>query len=88
MLNMINNLVSAAEKGNMQRMTLSNTGEQLSGWIMEITETSVILSVGFNETQGKEQTIALSDIMPNSIAYWDAKQSIWVSIVSSNELRL
>ncbi len=69
--------VAFAEAGNQQRFTMQD-GRVLQGWIMEITESALLISTGVGE-QGNDIWVQLQDVVPNSLAYWDSKTQQWLA---------
>ena len=71
-------LADFAERGNQQRIHLNN-GESLQGWIMEISDTALLMSTGFAEKTGKDAWIEFADIDLTRLEYWDNQQDGWKS---------
>ncbi len=69
-------LAEFAESGNQQRVYL-NDGQMLQGWIMEISDTALLVSTGFAEKTGKDAWIEFSDIDLKRLEYWDNQQDGW-----------
>ena len=67
--------VAFAEAGNQQKLA-TNDGRVWQGWIMEITDTALLMSAGEGE-KGKDSWLNLQDINPNSLSYWDSKSQHW-----------
>ena len=55
----------------------SKDGRQLQGWIMEISNTALLISAGEGE-KGKDVWIDLQDISLDSLSYWDSKSQQWL----------
>ena len=70
-------MIRFAESGNQQRVSLTD-GRVLQGWIMEIDEDCVVISIGAGE-HGQDVTVMLSEIRPEALQYWDARQQVWVA---------
>lgn len=75
-MNLSERLIDFAESGNQQKITLAN-GEQLQGWVMEITEDALLISTGFNDKVGKDYWIHLSDLSQAQLSYWDSQNQSW-----------
>lgn len=71
-------LAEFAERGNQQRVYL-NSGQMLQGWIMEITDTALMISTGFAEKTGKDQWIEFADIDLTQLEYWDTQAQLWTA---------
>ena len=71
----VDQFVAFAESGNQQRLALRD-GAVLQGWIMEVNEQALLLSVGAGES-GKDHWINFSDIDTESLAYWDPRRQVW-----------
>lgn len=74
-MSLADRFVAFAEAGNQQRLVLQS-GAVLQGWIMEITEDSLLISTGAGET-GKDNWVQLSEIDLSSLAYWDTRLQSW-----------
>lgn len=69
--------VAFAEAGNQQRFA-TNDGRKLQGWIMEISDTALLISAGEGE-KGKDIWVNLQDIAADSLSYWDSKSQQWLA---------
>ncbi len=69
-----------AESGNQQRLTL-HTGETVQGWVMELTETHVLISTGEGE-RGQDRWVALDAIDLASLAFFDPDAQTWRAFVA------
>lgn len=74
---LIERLITFAESGNQQKVTLSSAVHQ--GWIMEVAEQGILLSTGFQEKTGKDMWFSFADLQQAELAYWDSKTSQWVA---------
>lgn len=70
-------LAEFAERGNQQRIHLG-TGEMLQGWVMEISDTALLISTGFAEKTGKDEWIEFTNIDLTRLEYWDNQADGWV----------
>lgn len=68
--------IAFAESGNQQRLNDAN-GKPLQGWVMEISDDALLFSHGDGE-RGVEQWLPLSEIDPQSLAYFDSQTRCWV----------
>lgn len=68
-------MASFAEQGNQQRLR-TVSGARLQGWIMEVGEDRVVISVGAGE-KGEDVSLLLGDIMAESLEYWDTRAQAW-----------
>lgn len=75
-MDLADKLVQFAQSGNQQRLS-SLDGRLLQGWIMEVTEDSLLISTGAGE-KGHDVWLAFTDINPQSLAYWDSKDQQWL----------
>lgn len=73
---LMNRLVEFAESGNQQKIVLK--GQSHQGWIMEITNESLMISTGFADKAGKDIWINFTDLETAQLSYWDNKQDQWV----------
>jgi hypothetical protein len=73
---LLERLVEFAESGNQQKIVLK--GQSHQGWIMEITNESLMISTGFADKAGKDIWINLTDLETAQLSYWDNKQDQWV----------
>lgn len=70
-------LVTFAESGNQQRIQLL-TGQVIQGWIMEITDTALQISAGFNDNKSSADFwVDFDQLDLNQLYYWDIKQDNW-----------
>ncbi len=69
--------VQFAESGNQQRLK-TRDNRLLQGWIMEVTEDSLLISTGAGE-KGSDVWLKLADINLSSLAYWDSKTQQWLA---------
>lgn len=67
--------IAFAEAGNQQRLS-TQAGQQLQGWIMEITDDQLLISTGEGE-RGTETWLNLADIVPNSLQFFDTQSRQW-----------
>lgn len=74
---LINRLVEFAESGNQQKIVLN--GQTYQGWIMEITEESLLISTGYADKSGKDMWIQFSDLQQAELSYWDNQQDQWTT---------
>jgi hypothetical protein len=73
-------LVDFAEQGNQHRIQLKD-GKVLQGWIMEIREDDLLISIGFSEKQGKDDWILFDTIDLEQLEYWGTKEQAWLKFV-------
>ena len=73
---LLERLVEFAESGNQQKIVLKWQSHQ--GWIMEITNESLMISTGFADKAGKDIWINFTDLETAQLSYWDNKQDQWV----------
>ncbi|WP_151806095.1 hypothetical protein [Acinetobacter bereziniae] len=73
---LLERLVEFAESGNQQKIVLK--GQIHQGWIMEITNESLMISTGFADKAGKDIWINFTDLETAQLSYWDNKQDQWV----------
>ncbi|MEG6547203.1 hypothetical protein [Acinetobacter bereziniae] len=73
---LLERLVEFAESGNQQKIVLK--GQSHQGWIMEITNESLMISTGFADKAGKDIWINFTDLETAQLSYWDNKQDQWV----------
>ena len=73
---LMNRLVEFAESGNQQKIVVA--GQSYQGWVMEITEESLLISTGFADKSGKDFWISFNDLQQASLSYWDNKTDQWV----------
>lgn len=69
---LLERLVEFAESGNQQKIVLK--GQSHQGWIMEITNESLMISTGFADKAGKDIWINFTDLETAQLSYWDNKQ--------------
>lgn len=69
-------LVNFAEAGNQQRFRCRDN-RMYQGWIMEITDDSLLISTGAGES-GQDHWVRLQDMDPDSLAYWDTAAQAWL----------
>ena len=69
--------VQFAQSGNQQRLSAQD-GRLLQGWIMEVTEDSLLISTGAGE-KGRDVWLKLADINLSSLAYWGSKTQQWLA---------
>ncbi|MEK5752738.1 hypothetical protein V3519_12130 [Acinetobacter variabilis] len=74
---LINRLVEFAESGNQQKIVLN--GQTYQGWIMEITEEALLISIGYADKSGKDMWIQFSDLQQAELSYWDNQQDQWMT---------
>lgn len=72
---LINRLVEFAESGNQQKIVLN--GQTYQGWVMEITEDTLLISTGYADKAGKDMWIQFSDLNQAELSYWDNQQDQW-----------
>ena len=72
---LINRLVEFAESGNQQKIVLN--GQTYQGWVMEITEDTLLISTGYADKAGKDMWIQFSDLDQAELWYWDNQQDQW-----------
>ena len=72
---LINRLVEFAESGNQQKICLNEKCYQ--GWIMEISEDSLLISTGFADKTGKDIWIKFTDLEHAQLSYWDNQTDQW-----------
>ena len=72
----IERMVTFAESGNQQKIVLNNQTHQ--GWIMEISEDSLLISTGFADKTGKDIWIQFSDLNQAELFFWDNKTDQWL----------
>lgn len=77
MMSLAEQFVTFAEAGNQQQFSLVD-GRVFKGWIMEISDTELLMSTGAGE-QGQEVWLSLTDINPTTLSYWDVKQQQWLA---------
>lgn len=77
MMSLAEQFVTFAETGNQQQFSLVD-GRVFKGWIMEISDTELLMSTGAGE-QGQEVWLSLTDINPATLSYWDVKQQQWLA---------
>lgn len=71
-------LAEFAERGNQQRVYLAS-GQMLQGWIMEISDSALMISTGFAEKTGHDQWIEFADIDLTRLEYWDNYAQVWTA---------
>lgn len=76
-MSLVKQFVTFAETGNQQQFSLVD-GRIFKGWIMEISDTELLMSTGAGE-QGQEVWLSLTDINPTTLSYWDVKQQQWLA---------
>lgn len=76
-MDLADKFVQFAELGNQQRLSAQD-GRLLQGWIMEVTEDSLLISTGAGE-KGSDVWLKLTDINLSSLAYWDSKTQQWLA---------
>lgn len=74
-MDLADKFVQFAESGNQQRLK-SKDGRVLQGWIMEVTEDSLLISTGAGE-KGQDVWLKLVDIDLNSLGYWHSQSQQW-----------
>lgn len=74
-MDLADKFVQFAESGNQQRLK-SKDGRLLQGWIMEVTEDSLLISTGAGE-KGQDVWLKLVDIDLTSLAYWHSQSQQW-----------
>ncbi|TXJ07083.1 MAG: hypothetical protein E6Q25_08245 [Acinetobacter sp.] len=79
-MNIEERLIHFAESGNQQKIILAN-GEQLQGWIMEITDDALLISTGFNDKVGKDYWINFADLSTAQLSYWDSQIQAWQTFI-------
>ena len=72
---LINRLVEFAESGNQQKIVWN--GQTYQGWVMEITEDALLISIGYADKAGKDMWIQFSDLDQAELSYWDNQQDQW-----------
>ena len=72
---LIERLVEFAESGNQQKIVLNDQCHQ--GWIMEISEDSLLISTGFADKTGKDIWIKFIDLEQAELSFWDNKNDQW-----------
>ena len=72
---LINRLVEFAESGNQQKIVLG--GQSYQGWIMEITEETLLISTGYADKSGKDAWLQFTDLTAAELWYWDNKTDQW-----------
>lgn len=73
---LLNRLVEFAESGNQQKISLN--GQTHQGWIMEITDTALMISTGFADKSGKDIWIEFDQLPQAQLWYWDNKNDQWL----------
>jgi hypothetical protein len=73
---LLERLVEFAESGNQQKIVLK--GQSHQGWIMEITNESLMISTGFADKAGKDIWINFTYLETAQLSYWDNKEDQWV----------
>lgn len=68
-------LASFAEQGNQQRFRTAS-GARLQGWIMEVGEDRLVISIGAGE-KGEDVSLSLDEIVPDSLEFWDTRSQSW-----------
>jgi hypothetical protein len=76
-MDLADKFVQFAESGNQQRLK-TRDNRLLQGWIMEVTEDSLLISTGAGE-KGSDVWLKLADINLSSLAYWDSKTQQWLA---------
>ncbi len=76
-MDLADKFVQFAQAGNQQRLSAQD-GCLLQGWIMEVTEDSLLISTGAGE-KGSDVWLKLADINLSSLAYWDSKTQQWLA---------
>ncbi|WOE30794.1 MULTISPECIES: hypothetical protein [unclassified Acinetobacter] len=74
---LIDRLVEFAESGNQQKIVLHETVYQ--GWIMEITDTALLISTGYSDKVGKDHWIDFADLIQAQLYYWNNIDHQWQS---------
>lgn len=74
--------ITFAEAGNQQRLQLLD-GTRLQGWIMEITDDSLLVSSGDGE-RGVDRWVRLTEIDLDTLAYFDTQQRRWMRWTASS----
>jgi hypothetical protein len=74
-------LVNFAESGNQQRVQTLD-GQIIQGWVMEITDTALQISAGFNDNKSSSDPWINFELLDlNQLYYWDIKQDNWRQFV-------
>lgn len=74
-MDLADKFVQFAESGNQQRLQTKD-GRVLQGWIMEITNDALLMSIGTGE-KGQDVWLKLVDIEPTSLAYFHGHSQQW-----------
>ncbi|PTQ89902.1 hypothetical protein [Agitococcus lubricus] len=74
-MDLADKFIQFAESGNQQRLS-SKDGRLLQGWIMEITDDALLISLGEGE-RGQDIWLSFNDIDPLSLAYWHSQSQQW-----------
>lgn len=73
---LVEHLIAFAEQGNLHRVGIHH-GMLYEGWIMEITDSALLISVGFSEKAGQDTWLTLNDIDLSTLSYWDTSTQQW-----------
>lgn len=83
---MLEQLIDFAEQGNQHKIicyTPSGKPTEYQGWIMEITDQAVLISVGSGEKTGKDIWIQFEQLNQAQFYYWDHQQDCWQEYIFS-----
>ncbi|AOA56943.1 hypothetical protein [Acinetobacter larvae] len=78
---LLDRLIQFAESGNQQKIQLKDQCYQ--GWVMEITDTALLISTGFADKSGKDQWLEFTDLEHATLSYWDNQQDQWINFALS-----
>lgn len=77
---MLNQLIDFAESGNQHKIictTPSGKPTEYQGWIMEITEDALLLSVGYGDKTGKDVWLSFEQLSNAKLQFWNHQTSQW-----------
>lgn len=81
---MLEKLISFAEQGNQHKIictTPSGKPTEYQGWIMEINETALMISVGHGDKVGKDIWLSFEQLKDAQFFFWNHKTDSWQDFV-------
>lgn len=77
---LVKRLITFAESGNQHKIccqTLSGKPIEYQGWIMEISDNALLISIGSGDKNGKDIWILFEQLKNAQLFYWDPKSNEW-----------
>ena len=81
---MLEQLIEFAESGNQHKIicsTPSGKPTEYQGWIMEITDTALLISTGFGDKTGKDVWISFEQLAHAQFFFWNHRTDEWQEFV-------